>query len=166
MVMLGPECEEAALLALRTYPNGLQVGGGINADNAKKYIDAGASHIIVTSAVFRDGYIDYDALRAIQAAVGKDKIVLDLSCRKRKQTSAEHHRYDDDNQFYGTVFLICMMDTVQELLLIHFSPKTVVTNKWQAYTNFAVTQESLKLLAKECSEFLVHAVDVEGKRCG
>ncbi len=103
VVMLGPGCEEAAFLALRTFPNQLQIGGGINAGNAKKYIDAGASHIIVTSAVFRDGSIDYDALRAIQAAVGKDKIVLDLSCRRKKTIAAEQQQREDDNHFYGTV---------------------------------------------------------------
>ncbi len=103
MVMLGPGCEEAAFLALRTFPNQLQIGGGINAGNAKKYIDAGASHIIVTSAVFRDGSIDYDALRAIQAAVGKDKIVLDLSCRRKKTIAVEQQQREDDNHFYGTV---------------------------------------------------------------
>ncbi len=108
MAMLGPGCEEAAYLALKTYPNGLQVGGGINAGNAKMYIDAGASHIIVTSAVFRDGSIDYDALRDIQAAVGKDKIVLDLSCRRRKSSAGEQRHEHDDNHFYGTY---CFLST-------------------------------------------------------
>ena len=83
VIMLGSGNEEAALLALQTYPNGLQVGGGITAKNAKKYIDAGASHIIVTSYIFHDGQLDMERLEKLIAAVGKEHIVIDLSCRKR-----------------------------------------------------------------------------------
>ena len=83
VIMLGTGNEEAALLAMQTYPNGLQVGGGITADNAKKYIDAGASHIIVTSYIFHDGQLDMDRLEKLNQTVGKEHIVLDLSCRKR-----------------------------------------------------------------------------------
>lgn len=83
VIMLGPGNEEAALLALKTYPNGLQVGGGINAENAKKYIDAGATHVIVTSYIFHDGKLDMERLTQLIEAVGKEHIVIDLSCRKR-----------------------------------------------------------------------------------
>lgn len=83
VIMLGPGNEEAALLALKTYPNGLQVGGGIVADNAKKYIDAGATHVIVTSYIFHDGKLDMERLHQLIEAVGKEHIVIDLSCRKR-----------------------------------------------------------------------------------
>lgn len=72
-----------ALEALKVYPKGMQIGGGVNADNAKSYIDAGASHIIVTSYVFKDGKINYDNLSLLKDAVGKERIVLDLSCRKK-----------------------------------------------------------------------------------
>ena len=58
VIMLGAGNEEAAIRALQAYPNGLQIGGGITADNAKKYIDAGASHVIVTSYIFHDGMLD------------------------------------------------------------------------------------------------------------
>ena len=58
VIMLGPNNEEAALQALAAYPGGLQVGGGITANNALKYIEAGASHIIVTSFIFHDGRLD------------------------------------------------------------------------------------------------------------
>lgn len=75
--------KEQALLALRTYPNGLQIGGGITAENAKEYIDAGASHVIVTSYVFQDGDIHWENLNKLVSAVGKERVVLDLSCRKR-----------------------------------------------------------------------------------
>ena len=84
VIMLGPGNEAAALAALRAYPGGLQVGGGINPDNAQQYLDAGASHVIVTSFVFREGRIAYENLARLVHAVGKDRLVLDLSCRKRE----------------------------------------------------------------------------------
>lgn len=72
-----------ALRALSAYPNGLQIGGGITAENAKEYIDAGASHVIVTSYVFEDGEVNWTNLDKLVNAVGKNHIVLDLSCRKK-----------------------------------------------------------------------------------
>jgi phosphoribosylformimino-5-aminoimidazole carboxamide ribotide isomerase len=83
VIMLGSGNESAALEALRAYPGGLQLGGGVTIDNAKRYLDAGASHVIVTSWVFRDGQIDWSRLKALVAAIGKDRLVLDLSCRQR-----------------------------------------------------------------------------------
>lgn len=74
---------EQAMLALREYPGGLQVGGGITEENAGEFLAAGASHVIVTSYVFRDGRIDYDNLGKLRDAVGKERLVLDVSCRKR-----------------------------------------------------------------------------------
>ncbi len=75
--------KEQALQALRTYPGGLQIGGGITADNAKEYIEAGASHVIVTSYVFQDGEVNWENLKRLCEAVGKEHIVIDLSCRKK-----------------------------------------------------------------------------------
>lgn len=75
--------KEQAMLALKAYPGGLQVGGGITAENAREYIEAGASHVIVTSYVFQDGEIYWENLKKLKAAVGKEHIVLDLSCRKK-----------------------------------------------------------------------------------
>ena len=83
VIMLGTGNEEAAFLALQTYPNGLQIGGGITDENAKKYIDAGATHIIVTSFIFHDGKLDMERLEKLVQKVGKEHIVIDLSCRKR-----------------------------------------------------------------------------------
>ncbi len=83
VIMLGPDNEEAAKDALGAWPGGMQVGGGINAENARSWLEAGASHVIVTSYVFRDGEIDRDRLDALVKAVGKERLVLDLSCRKR-----------------------------------------------------------------------------------
>lgn len=72
-----------ALKALETYPGGLQIGGGITAENAQEYMDAGASHVIVTSYVFQNGEINWDHLEKLSNTVGKAHVVLDLSCRKK-----------------------------------------------------------------------------------
>lgn len=119
-----------AELALLTYPGGLQIGGGITADNAKKFIDMGATHVIVTSYVFKDGKINYENLEKIKAAVGKEHLVLDLSCRKK------------DGVYY------------------------IVTDRWQSFTDVPVDNATLDALADYCSEYLIHAVDVEGKAGG
>jgi len=83
VIMLGPGNDKAAREALASYPRGLQIGGGINIDNARSWLEAGASHIIVTSWVFREGRVDYDRLAALVKAVGAKRLVLDLSCRRR-----------------------------------------------------------------------------------
>ena len=119
-----------AMAALGAYPAGLQVGGGITAENAAEYLDAGASHVIVTSYVFREGRIDYDRLDRLVQAVGKAHLVLDVSCRR-----------------VGEKYL-------------------VVTDRWQKLTEEAVDAELLEKLSAYCDEFLVHAVDVEGKARG
>ncbi len=83
VISLGPGNTEAALSALNAYPQGLQIGGGINPSNAQTYLNAGASHVIVTSYVFSDGKIDLTKLSTLVRCVGKENLVLDLSCRKR-----------------------------------------------------------------------------------
>ena len=74
-----------AMAALHAYPGGLQIGGGVTAENAKEYIDAGASHVIVTSYVFQDGEVNWGNLEKLCAAVGKEHLVIDLSCRKKDE---------------------------------------------------------------------------------
>ena len=122
--------KEQAMSALKAYPGGLQVGGGITAENAQEYLDAGASHVIVTSYVFYDGKIDYKRLRRLVDAVGKKRLVLDLSCKKI------------DGEY------------------------RIVTNRWQNVTKEIVTTELMDKLSRYCDEFLIHAVDVEGKANG
>ena len=124
------ETKRQALLALHTYPGGMQVGGGIHAENAKEFIEAGASHVIVTSYVFKDGKVNYNNLEKILAAVGKEHLDLDLSCRKK------------DGDYY------------------------IVTDRWQKFTEEKITPELLDKLKEYADEFLVHAVDVEGKASG
>ena len=82
VIMLGKGNESAAKDALLAYPGGLQVGGGINAQNAREYIDAGASHVIVTSWIFPDGKLDRERLAELVQTVGKEHLVLDLSCKR------------------------------------------------------------------------------------
>ncbi|HEY6169549.1 MAG TPA: phosphoribosylformimino-5-aminoimidazole carboxamide ribotide isomerase [Verrucomicrobiae bacterium] len=82
-IQLGPGNETAARAALAAYPGGLHLGGGVNVENAKGWLDAGASHVIVTSWVFRDGKLDWERLKSLVAAIGKERLVLDLSCRMR-----------------------------------------------------------------------------------
>lgn len=72
---------QTALEALRAWPGGLHMGGGVTTDNAMQYLDAGASHVIVTSFVFREGRLEEDRLKALVKLVGKQRLVLDLSCR-------------------------------------------------------------------------------------
>src|SRR5438876_9208410 len=83
VVMLGPGNESEARAALEAYPGGLQIGGGINIENARLWLEAGASHLIVTSWVFREGRLDWDRLNELINLIGKERLVLDLSCRKR-----------------------------------------------------------------------------------
>jgi len=131
---VGSEYYEAtknqALAALKAYPGGLQVGGGITPDNAMEFLNAGASHVIVTSYVFQGGKIHYDRLQKMRAAVGQERLVLDVSCRKTE-----------------TGFQI-------------------VTDRWQKLTGEILEGALLEKLAVYCDEFLVHAVDVEGKAEG
>ena len=125
--------KKQAVEALQTYPGGLQIGGGITAENAPDYIEAGASHVIVTSYVFQNGKINYENLDKLVAAVGKEHVVLDLSCRY----------LDGEKKGYY-----------------------IVTDRWQKFTEERVTPELLEKLSQYCDEFLVHAVDVEGKQSG
>ncbi len=119
-----------ALAALAEYPGGLQIGGGITPETAGEFLAAGASHVIVTSYVFSDGRINYENLARMTEAVGKDRLVLDISCRKR-------------GEFYY-----------------------IVTDRWQKFTDEKVSVPLLNRLAEYCSEFLIHAVDVEGQSRG
>ena len=82
VIMLGPGNEAAARGALAAYPGGLQVGGGITPENARDWLDAGASHVIVTSYLFPQAAFAPERLAAMEAAVGRARLVVDLSCRR------------------------------------------------------------------------------------
>jgi len=83
VIKLGQGNDDVAREALAAWPSGLQVGGGITADNAVEWISAGASHVIVTSWLFRDGQLDEERLKQLGQALGQAQLVIDLSCRKR-----------------------------------------------------------------------------------
>lgn len=83
VVMLGPGNEAEARSALQAYPEGLQIGGGIKADNAPDWLEAGASHVIVTSWILQEGRLDWERLEQLVRAIGKERLVIDLSCRRR-----------------------------------------------------------------------------------
>lgn len=83
IIKLGPGNDEAAMEALAAWPGGFQIGGGIAESNATHWLDAGASHVIVTSALFdATGKFQQESLRSLSQKVGKDKLVIDLSCRR------------------------------------------------------------------------------------
>ena len=137
MILLNPPSSpyfeadrQQAAEALAVWPGGLQIGGGVTADNASSYIKAGASHVVVTSYVFKDGQVQWENLEKLTAAAGREHLVLDLSCRKK------------DGRYY------------------------IVTDRWQTFTDVVLDAAVLRELSSLCSEFLIHAVDVEGKASG
>ncbi|EKM59335.1 uncharacterized protein PHACADRAFT_136930 [Phanerochaete carnosa HHB-10118-sp] len=126
VIMLGKGNNDAAKEALAAWPGGLQVGGGITDQNCQAWIGAGASKVIVTSFLFPEGKFSLERLEKISSLVGKDSLVVDVSCRRK------------DSRWF------------------------VAMDKWQRITEMEVCKESLDTLAKYCSEFLIHAADVEG----
>lgn len=137
IILLNPTTSEyyeadvtQAKKALASYPQGLMLGGGINNENATLFLEYGASHVIVTSFVFKNGEIRFDNLDKIVSETGKEHLVLDLSCRKK------------EDGYY------------------------IVTDRWQKFTNVKVTPQLMNELSSYCDEYLIHAVDVEGKAHG
>ena len=83
VIKLGPGNDTAAREALAAWNGGLQIGGGIHESNAAEWLDAGASHVIVTSALFdSDGKFLEETLRSLVGTIGREKLVIDLSCRR------------------------------------------------------------------------------------
>ena len=130
VIALGPGNEQAVLSALAAWPNGLQFGGGVNSENASRFLEAGASHVIVTSFLFEGGQLSAKKLDAIKRETGAERLILDLSCRKTK------------------------------------TGWNIATDRWQTITDTQITKETLNELSSHCSEFLIHAADVEGMQAG
>lgn len=137
IILLNPKSSEyyeatrsQAVLALNRYRGGFLIGGGINPDNAYSFLEAGASHVIVTSYVFKDGQVDFEALDKMIKSVGKEHLVLDLSSRIK------------EGKYY------------------------ITTDRWQKFTEVILDADMLCKLSSSCDEFLIHAVDVEGKASG
>jgi phosphoribosylformimino-5-aminoimidazole carboxamide ribotide isomerase len=132
VIKLGSGNDDAARQALSAFPGGLQVGGGITASNAMSWLDAGASHVIVTSWLFDSaGRLIPNRLQELVQAIGRERVVLDLSCR-RSGTDGSPPQW------------------------------RVAMNRWQTLTEIEITPEQLDRLAGYASEFLIHAADVEG----
>lgn len=127
VIQLGPDNGVAAKAALAAWPGGLQIGGGITVENAPAWLDAGASAVIITSWVFHGGQVDHVRLNQLVRTIGRQRLVLDLSCRRQGE-----HYY-------------------------------IVTDRWQTYTRERIGFDLLDQLSQYCAEYLIHAVDVEGK---
>ncbi len=120
VIMLGPGNEAAALQALQAYPNALQIGGGITAQNAAHFIEAGASHVIVTSYIFHDGKLDLERLNELVIAVGKKHLVIDLSCRSRNgRWFVVTDKWTKFSDFEVNAASIQMIENYCDELLIH-----------------------------------------------
>ena len=130
VIMLGPGNEESAQEALAAFPYGLQLGGGINLNNARRWLDRGAAQVIVTSHLFVDGRFRQDHLENLATKVGSHNLVVDLSCARV------------DGAYIA------------------------MTERWQRATDLEITAANLRKVAACCSQFLVHATDVEGKQSG
>lgn len=130
VIMLGPGNEGEALSALTAWPGGMQLGGGVGPGNAAAFLEAGASHVIVTSYVFPDGRPDMGRLREMGRIAGKGRLVIDLSCAA-----------------VGGEYVVAM-------------------GGWSRLTETVLDAGLMGALAEHCDEFLIHAVDKEGKRGG
>lgn len=86
VIKLGKNNDSAAIEALEAWPGGLQIGGGINIDNAQDWLNLGASKVIVTSWLFPDGQFNLDRLRKFSEQVGRENLVVDLSCRAKESS--------------------------------------------------------------------------------
>jgi phosphoribosylformimino-5-aminoimidazole carboxamide ribotide isomerase len=126
VIKLGPGNDDAAKRALAAWPDHLHIGGGIDITSAPDWIGHGASKVIVTSWLFPDGAFAPERLTALSTRVSKERLVVDLSCRR-----------------VGDGWVVAM-------------------NRWQTLTSFALNEKNLALIARSCSELLIHAADVEG----
>jgi phosphoribosylformimino-5-aminoimidazole carboxamide ribotide isomerase len=130
VILLGAGNEDEARSALRAFPGGLQVGGGIHTGNALAYLEEGASHVIVTSWLFPEGLLNLERLQELSRLVGREKLVVDLSCRRK-----------------GEGWFVAI-------------------HRWQTITDVKLDAGLFESLNPYCSEFLIHAADVEGLRQG
>ncbi len=159
VIMLGPGNEAAALEALRAYPGGLQIGGGLDDSNVSGYLDAGASHVILTSWLFPEGRLALDRLERISARVGRERLVVDLSCRRRAANAADG----------ASAAAASAAATLADAAPAEAGGETgnggwyVAMNRWQTVTSVRLDEPLLETLSGYCDEFLIHAADVEGK---
>ena len=130
IIQLGEGNEESSKKAVEAFPNGFQIGGGININNASYWINLGVSHIIVTSFLFQNGNIIWDNLYKLIESIGSNHIVVDLSCSR------------DKNDYY------------------------IMTDRWQIRSKIKLSESLFHKLSPYVDEFLIHAIDIEGKKSG
>ena len=130
VIMLGRGNEAQAQIALRAFPGGLQIGGGITPENAPEWLERGAHRVIITSYLFPDGKLEESRLKQLQRRCGREHVTIDLSCSR------------EGDHYY------------------------VMTNRWSRQSHVRLSSSLFDYLFSYCSEFLIHAVDVEGKRAG
>jgi len=136
VIQLGAGNEQAAKSALSAYPQGLQIGGSITLKNAAQWLETGACQVIVTSWLFdNEGNFLPDNLAALVQEIGRNKLVIDLSCRSNNSEQKKEK---------GEGWHVSM-------------------NRWSTPTTLQIDKETLSELSNSCAEFLVHAADVEGK---
>lgn len=152
---------EQAKLALSAFPGGLMIGGGVTAENAERFLDLGATHVIVTSYVFKNGRVDMERLEKLRSSVGREHLVLDLSCR-RKTAGMPKADKDGAGSVNSGSDSACSKASAEDGLDGYF----IVTDRWQKFTDVRLDTETLEMFRDYADEFLVHAVDVEGKAKG
>lgn len=130
IIMLGDGNQHQAEMAIKNFQNSFQIGGGIRLENASYWLSIGAQKVILNSAIFENQKISKNFLSDFQKKIGKEKITIDLSCKKK-----------NDDYFLSL-------------------------NKWQTFSDIEVNENLFSFLAEYCSEFLIHAVDMEGKQSG
>ena len=121
LIMLGSGNKEAALDALKSYPGGLQVGGGISLDCASDWIREGASHVIVTSCLFDEiAHFKLAKLQDLASKIGKDKIVIDLSCKSNgKSWTVMKDNWQTATDLSLSESLLCLLSDYCDEFLIH-----------------------------------------------
>ena len=139
------ETKAQAMKALQAYPGGLQIGGGITAENAEEYLNAGASHVIVTSYVFRNGQIHWENMRRLKETVGKERIVIDLSCRKKEN---DYYIVTDRWQKFTDVKLT--VNILEEIA--DFCDEFLVHGVDVEGKSSGIDEELAEILAKYCME--------------
>ena len=120
VIALGPNNDEQAKLALKSWPNALQFGGGVNLTNAQQWLDAGASHVIVTSYLFEDKQFSWRKLEELVELIGPQSLVLDLSCRKTDQGwNIATNRWQDITNTLIDQATLCKLSKYCAEFLIH-----------------------------------------------
>ncbi|KAI5291206.1 Enzyme that catalyzes the fourth step in the histidine pathway [Ascosphaera aggregata] len=158
VVMLGAGNDAAAKEALGSWPGGLHVAGGITDKNAQYWVDAGAEKVVVTSYLFPEGKFSLDRLQNVLSALGgdKSKLVIDLSCRRKNGSwFVAMNRWQTITEMEVNQGMWCLKSSTRLRYLVRI-----------ADNRLKKSSENIKMLEDYCSEFLIHAADVEGLQKG